>query len=153
MLLLHYSVIHGGGQCNKAFWKKFNVIFLQSWIPCKQCDQIGRFITLWQLFKAHGNNYFAHSANWFLAIFVNLSKSFIFLAKSFLGNFYWHLGLFTGHTACKRNPSVWLRRSHWPRAFGCKILFFTKTSEHQLTDLNRKHLQTVFHSIDFFVRE
>ena len=45
-----------------------------------------------QLFKACGNNYSnrPHSQ----AIFVKVSKSFIFLVKSFLGNFYRHLTTF-----------------------------------------------------------
>ena len=33
-----------------------------------------------------------------LAIFVKVSKSIIFLVKSFLGNFYRHLAIFSGHT-------------------------------------------------------
>ena len=34
----------------------------------------------------------------FLGIFVMVLKSFIFLVKSFLGNFYRHLATFSGHT-------------------------------------------------------
>ena len=34
----------------------------------------------------------------FLAIFVKVLKSIIFLVKSFLGNFYRHLAIFSGHT-------------------------------------------------------
>ena len=30
---------------------------------------------------------------------MKVSKSIIFLVKSFLGNFYRHLGIFSGHTA------------------------------------------------------
>ena len=33
------------------------------------------------------------------AIFVKASKSIIFVVKSFLGNFYRHLAIFSGHTA------------------------------------------------------
>ena len=38
----------------------------------------------------------------FLGIFVKVSKSIIFLVKSFLGNFYRHLAFFSGHT--ENNP-------------------------------------------------
>ena len=37
----------------------------------------------------------------FKAIFVKVSKSIIFLVKSFLGNFYRHLAIFSGHTVDK----------------------------------------------------
>ena len=56
--------------------------------------RLGDLLDIGKHFKAHGNNNFAQSANTFLAIFVNLSKSFILLEKSFLGNFYRHLAIF-----------------------------------------------------------
>ena len=64
--------------------------------------RLGDLLHFGQLFNARGNNYFAQIANTFYAIFVNLSNSFILLAKSFLGNFW---RLFTGHT-------VWLQDSN-----------------------------------------
>ena len=39
----------------------------------------------------------------FLAIFGNVSKFFIFLVKSILGNFYRHLATFAGHTGSLRS--------------------------------------------------
>ena len=36
----------------------------------------------------------------FLTFFVQVSKGVIFLLKSFLGNFYRHFAIFSGHTAC-----------------------------------------------------
>ena len=45
-----------------------------------------------QLFKADGNNYFAQIDH-ILGNFLKVSKSFFFLAKSFLGNFYRHLAI------------------------------------------------------------
>ena len=51
-----------------------------------------------QLFKAFGNNIFAQISPHYKAIFVKVSKSIIFLVKSFLGNFYRHLAIFSGHT-------------------------------------------------------
>ena len=48
---------------------------------------LGNFLSLWkQLICPNLSNS--------LEIFVNVSKSFIFLVKSFLGNFYRHLGIF-----------------------------------------------------------
>ena len=65
---------------------------------CDQCDQNGRFIalSLWQQL-IYPN--LLHS----LAIFVKVSKSIIFLANSFLGNFYRHLAIFSDHTDCQGN--------------------------------------------------
>ena len=63
-----------------------------------QCDHIGRFLLLGQAFKAGGIHYSTqidHIVRQFLL------KSIIFLVKSFLGNFYRHLAIFTGHTGCK----------------------------------------------------
>ena len=63
-----------------------------------QCDQIG------QLFDACGNNYFAQNHPHHQAIFVKLSKSFIFLVKPFLENILGDIWqLFTGHTAQNQN--------------------------------------------------
>ena len=48
--------------------------------------RLGDILHFGQLFKACGNNYFAQIAH-ILAIFVKVSKSYVFLVKSFLGNF------------------------------------------------------------------
>ena len=56
--------------------------------------RLGDLLQFGQLFKACGNNYIAQFANTFYAIFVNLSKSLILLAKSFFGNFNRHLVTF-----------------------------------------------------------
>ena len=58
-----------------------------------QCDQIGRFIALWVLFKACGNNYLAQITH-ILGNFWKGVTFFKFLEKSFLGNFYRHLATF-----------------------------------------------------------
>ena len=39
------------------------------------------------------------------AIFVKMLKSIIFLVKSFLGNFYRLLAIFSGHTECHEQIS------------------------------------------------
>ena len=52
-----------------------------------QCDQIGRFIGLWATFQSLWQQLVCPNHPHSQAIFVNVSKSFIFLVKSFLGNF------------------------------------------------------------------
>ena len=64
--------------------------------------RLGDFLHFGQLFKACGNTYFAHIAHMFGQIFVEVSKYFIFLVKSFLGNFNRHLATFYW--------SLWLSR-------------------------------------------
>ena len=64
-----------------------------------QCDQIGRFIGLWATFQSFRPQLICPNLLHSKAIFVKVSKSFIFLVTSFLGNFYRHLAIFTGHTA------------------------------------------------------
>ena len=58
--------------------------------PESQCDQVGRFIVLWQQLICQN---LSNSQ----AIFVKVSKSIIFLVKSFLGNFNRHMAIFSGH--------------------------------------------------------
>ena len=50
-----------------------------------------------QLLKPLATIYLPKSPT-FLGIFVKVLKHFIFLMKSFLGNFYRHLAIFYGHT-------------------------------------------------------
>ena len=59
----------------------------------RQCDQIRRFIGLWTFLKPLAIIIFPKSST-FLGIFVKVSKSIMFLVKSFLGNFYSHLAIF-----------------------------------------------------------
>ena len=68
----------------------------------EQCDQIGRFIELWATFQCIWKQLICPNPPHSEAIFVKVSKSLIFLMKSFLGNFYRHLALF-----------IW---SRWSRA-------------------------------------
>ena len=69
-------------------------------ITDKQRDQIGRFIALWATFQSIWQQYFYPNLLHSLAIFVKVLKSLIFQVKSFLGNFYRHLAIFSGHTDC-----------------------------------------------------
>ena len=64
-----------------------------------QCDQIGQFIGLWATFQSHWQQLIC--PNLPHSIIVKVSKSFIFLVKSVLGNFSRHVVIY-----------VW---SHWPR--------------------------------------
>ena len=59
----------------------------------RQCDQIRRFIGLWTFLKPLAIIIFPKSST-FLGIFVKVSKSIMFLVKSYLGNFYSHLAIF-----------------------------------------------------------
>ena len=59
-----------------------------------QCDQIGRFIGFWATFQSLLHQLFCPNCPHSAAIFVKVSKTLIFLVKSFLGNFYRHLATF-----------------------------------------------------------
>ena len=59
-----------------------------------QCDQIGRFIGLWASFKSLWQQLFCPNLPCSSAFFAKVSKSIIFLVKSFLDNFYRHLAIF-----------------------------------------------------------
>ena len=66
-------------------WWSFDGVF--RW----QCDQIGQFIGLWATFQSLWQQLVCPNLPHSQAIFVKVSKSLIFLVKSFLGNFYRHL--------------------------------------------------------------
>ena len=66
----------------------------------KQCDQIGRFNGLWSIFESFWQQLICPNLPHSKSFFVKVSKSIIFL-KSFLGNFYRQLAIFSGHTADK----------------------------------------------------
>ena len=71
---------------------------------------LGNFKSLWQQLISPN---LSHSN----AIFVKVSKSIIFLVKSFLGNFYGHLAIFSGHTDSKPCPYI-LNNENWLRSIG-----------------------------------
>ena len=56
--------------------------------------KLGDLLDFGSLFKAFNLS----KSPTFLGIFVKLSEPIIFLVKSFLGNFYRHLAIFSGHT-------------------------------------------------------
>ena len=58
------------------------------------CDQIGRFNGLWETFQSLWQQLICLNLLHSYAIFVKVSKSLIFLVKSFLGNFYSQLAIF-----------------------------------------------------------
>ena len=59
-----------------------------------QCDLIGRYIGLWATFQSIWQQLICPNLLHSHSIFVKVSKSVIFLVKSFLGNFYRHLVIF-----------------------------------------------------------
>ena len=85
--------------------------------------RLGDFFIFGQLFKACGNNYFPLIAPIF---WQKLSKSFILLMKSFLGNFYIYIWrFFTGHTA---NQSTSGRRK-WGEIILCRESWWRARTE------------------------
>ena len=77
-----------------------------------QCDQIGRLFILWATCQSPWQQLFCPNCRHILSIFVNLSKSLILLAKSFLGNFYRHLVTFHWSHWSLFNFSLFLRSDH-----------------------------------------
>ena len=63
-----------------------------------QCDQIGRFIGLWTRFRSLWQQLICPTLPHSQAIFVKMSKSIIFLVKSFLATFIDIWRFFSGHT-------------------------------------------------------
>ena len=63
-----------------------------------QCDQIGQFIGLWATFLKPLAAINLPKFPIFLCNFLQVSTFIIFLVKSFLGNFYRHLVIFSDHT-------------------------------------------------------
>ena len=57
--------------------------------------RLGDLLDFGQLFKAYGNNLFAQISQILRQFFAKVSKALIFLVKSFLGNFYRHLALYS----------------------------------------------------------
>ena len=65
-----------------------DVFELTHYVLCfNQCDQIGRFFAFWASIQSRWQQLFYPNCSHCQAIFVKVSKSFIFLVKSFLGNF------------------------------------------------------------------
>ena len=81
------------------YWASFvvsNKNFTENQMPVTlKCDQIERFIGLWATFQG------LPKSSTFLGNFCKGVKIYHFLVKSFSGNFYRHLAIFSGHTECK----------------------------------------------------
>ena len=78
---------------NIRVWQMVLICF-EHFLTCFQCDQIWRFIGLWTTFQSLCQQLFCQNLPHSQAVFVKVSKSLIFLVKSFLGNFYRHLVTF-----------------------------------------------------------
>ena len=70
-----------------------------------ECAQIGRFIALWATFQSRWQQLFCPNCTHCEAIFVKVSKSFIFLVKSFWATFTDIWQFFSGHTSKKVSKS------------------------------------------------
>ena len=93
------SIWQGKQTCESGFLNYgINQHFWVPWVGIS-VTRFGDLLDLWQLFKAIGNNQFSPISPILRQIFVKVSKSFIFLVKPFLGDFYRHLAIF-----------IW---SHW----------------------------------------
>ena len=66
--------------------------------PHLQCDQIGRFFALWATIQSWWQQLFYPNHPHCYEIFVKVLKSFIFLVKSFLANYYDIWRFLSGHT-------------------------------------------------------
>ena len=64
--------------------------------------RLGDLLDFGQVLKAFGNNQFAKISHILSQFFVRVSKSIIFLVKSFLGNFYRHLAIFSVNKTRKK---------------------------------------------------
>ena len=82
-------------------WSKRTIVNKQE--AGVQCDQIWRFFALWPTIQSWWQQLFYPNHAHCSAIFVRQSKSFIFLVKSFLGNFYRHLAIFIW-SHCRGRP-------------------------------------------------
>ena len=81
-----------------------------------QCDQIGRFIALWATFQSLWQQLgILPKSPTFFCNLLKGPKSFIFLVKSFLDNFYRQMAMFTGHAA--RDQSY---KEKFPRKFALR---------------------------------
>ena len=67
----------------------------------KQCDQVGRFFAFWATIQSWWQQLFYPNHPRCKAIFVKVSKPFIFLVKSISDNFYRHLENFYWSHWCK----------------------------------------------------
>ena len=80
-----------------------------------QCGQIGRFNRLWATFRSLWQQLNCPNLPYSCAIFVKVSKSLIFLVKSFLGNFYRHLATFYwSHWSEPENVNILRKRMYLP---------------------------------------
>ena len=88
---------------------------------CNQCDFIWQFIGLWASFYSLWQQLICPNLLHAQAIFVKVTKSIIFLVKSFLGNSNRHLAIFSGHTGY--NSLGYLSLVHFYRTMQGRSLF------------------------------
>ena len=88
------------------------------WVEASSVTRLDNLLDFGQHFKAFGNILFAQIYLHSHSIFVKVSKSLIFLVKSFLGNFYKHLAIF-----------YW---SHWRQVSIIDNIFSQKRSIHAI---------------------
>ena len=106
----------------------------------EQCDQTGRFIGLWASFQTLWQQLICPNIPHSQAIVVKVLKYIIFLKKSFLGNFYRHLAIFSGHTDHSTyvgTQMLWTQFRKVPKyTYFKSVAIF---SGHTATELYRRH--------------
>ena len=75
------------------YWQK-TIKSVLNIVKVNQCDQIGRLFALWATIQSRWQQLFFPNPLHCWTIFIKMSKSFIFLVKSYLGNFYRYLAIF-----------------------------------------------------------
>ena len=102
--------------CVSLFWRLKCGLWLQ-------CDQIGWLIALLPTFQSLWQQLFCPNHPHFKAIFVKLSKSFMFLVQLFLCNFLDIWRLLSGPAACEETWRKVIRKKTLKRRFKIKLPF------------------------------
>ena len=137
---------------NGTFSNTLVYLLARLWL---QCDQIWQFFGLWATFWSHWQQLICPNLPKFLGNFCKGVKIYHFLVKSFLGNFYRHLAIFSGHTGV--DECVDISFSSSLRMIGKRFAFKRKTIVYQsswttfllLFKSSMLFLKEVFHVINF----
>ena len=96
----------------------FSFKAIRCYFGSNQCDQIGRFIGLWATLQSLWQQLICPHLPHSTAIFVKVSKSLIFLVKSFLGNFW---RFFSGHTGSNKSLRNLMHKIDWLEGQGKQL--------------------------------
>ena len=85
---------------HKVRQEKTDQISINSGMSATSVTRLGDLLDFGHFLKPLAAINLPKSPTFLSNFFVQVSKSIIFLVKSFLGNFYRHLAIFSGHTVC-----------------------------------------------------